>query len=90
MHSQERIISLLLCAVLCIIPAIAYSFVPEDEEDVVGVYGVAFFHNNMLMRLEYSSIYHSDDDTIVSSETGIGSSKSRLDEFLPTLTMKKR
>jgi len=71
------------------IPAIAYSFDPVDEENICGVYGVALFYNNMLLRFEVSSV-EPDDDVVVSSETGISLAKARFDELLPTLTIIKR
>jgi len=73
------------------IPAVAYSLVPPDSDsDNRAVSGVAFFNNNLLMRFEVSTFVKDYEISkgIIGDEQAIGTSKSLLDELLPTLTMK--
>jgi hypothetical protein len=69
------------------IAAVAYSFVPSDNEIIGSVCGVAFFHNDKLMRFEVGTDVENIEG-FVSDEMSIWYSKSLLDELLPALTMK--
>jgi len=73
------------------IPAVAYSLVPPDRNsDIRAVCGVAFFHNNMLMCFEVSTVCenYKDSEGTIGDEQAIGIAESLLGELLPTLTMK--
>ena len=71
--------------------SIAYSLVPPDRDgDIRGVYGVAFFYNDMLMRFEVSTYcenYKDSEGTILDVQA-IAIARSLLEELLPTLTLK--
>jgi hypothetical protein len=74
------------------IPTVAYSLAPPDRKgDVRGVYGVAFYNDDMLMRFEVGFVcknYEVSEGTI-SNEVAIGSAKYLLEELLPTMTFKQ-
>ena len=63
---------------------------PDRNSDIRAVCGVAFFHNNMLMCFEVSTVCenYKDSEGTIGDEQAIGIAESLLGELLPTLTMK--
>jgi len=71
-------------ATICGIPAIAYGLISSTGRRPLA--GIAFFHNNMLMRFEV--LITVDNVQFGSDKAGIAEAKYTLDELVTTLMMK--